>query len=598
LDRVFASAGLYATEPVTNARAWDGGGTNTHWSTRFNWNTVRNGTGGDPDSSPSTGNIAVFNTTVRNSLTTATLSGNVAVDGIEVINTDATQLFTDNVGDRNLTVGAAGINLKAGSGGLQIAENNTVNKKIRLLLAANQTWTNNSTGLFRLTSDSAPNINLYAFNLTLGGSGNFELTGRIAGTGSIVKTGNGKVTLHNSASSFTGPLSLLGGVWEARFFANVNTDSDLGKGSATSNPADLILGGGTLRHSFANVASTNRLFTLGSASARSGTLDSSAINPAHTLSFTSTGALAYGGSGVRTLELTGTNTGANRFAPVIADGTGGATSLVKSGTGRWVLEGTSTYTGTTSVKAGTLAVTGTLGTTAVTVASGATLAGNGRIGSSGSIVGSVDLTDGGRLVLDVAATPATQQALRINGNVLWSTSTVVEVRVPANVTSGSYTLLEWTGQTNRSLPSFEISHPDGAVTIEGKRLVFRYTPFTIWSAANGIRMRADAGNTVEARTNFFNYAFGLSPTAGGQGLLIDTTGLPTHGKISYTRRKPASSGLSYVHEYSTDLNAWQTFNPVTLVPNDGDPVESVTVELPPALRGLNRIFIRVRASEP
>jgi len=34
------------------------------------------------------------------------------------------------------------------------------------------------------------------------------------------------------------------------------------------------------------------------------------------------------------------------------------------------------------------------------------------------------------------------------------------------------------------------------------------------------------------------------------------------------------------------------------VTDGGDPVESVTVELPTAQRSLNRIFIRVRASAP
>jgi autotransporter-associated beta strand protein len=599
LDRVFASAGLYATEPVTNARAWDGGGTNTHWSTRFNWNTVRNGTGGEPESSPSTGNIAVFNTTGRNSPTTATLSGNVEVDGIEVINTDATQLFTDNLGDRNLNVGAAGIDLKAGSGGLKIAESNEPSKKIRLFLNANQTWTNNGTGVFRLTSDSAPNINLYAFNLTLGGSGNFDLTGRIAGTGSIVKTGNGKVTLHNSASSFTGPLSLLGGVWEAKTFANVNTDSDLGKGSATSNPADLILGGGTLRHSFANVASTDRRFTLGSASARSGTLDSSAIDPAHTLSFTSTGALAYGGTGVRPLTLTGTNTGDNRFSPGIANGTGGATSLVKSGSGRWVLAGTSTYTGTTSVNAGTLAITGTLGTTAVTVASGATLTGNGQIG------GSVTVASGGRLLLDVATTPAGQQALRFSGNLVLTAGNVVELKVPPLVTPGSYTLVTTAGITG-SLGSVQISGSAGKLRVVGNSIVFTFSQFARWCAQNAITGAAADVTTVEGRTNFFNYAFVLNPTGAGdgRGLHIDTAELPTLGQFSYNRRIPASSGISYVHEYSTDLNTWQTFTPVSLmtvmyVSIGGEhPYESATVILPVAQRSLNRIFIRVRASAP
>jgi autotransporter-associated beta strand protein len=604
LDTVFTAAGLYATTPPTNERAWDGGGVNTLWSTPANWNTHRNGTGSNPPAAPGADQRAVFNSPALNAATTVTLSGDVAIEGIEVINSGATRLFTDNVASRTLTLGAAGINLNAGSGGLQIAEGNVALKKISLVLAAPQTWTNNSTGSFQFTSDSAPNINLGAFTLTLAGSGNFELPGRIGGTGGILKTGTGRVTLHNAASSFTGPLSLLGGVWEAKTFANVNTDSDLGKGSATSNPADLILGGGTLRHSFANVASTNRLFTLGSANSSSGTLDSSAIDPAHTLSFTATGALAYGGSGSRTLTLTGTNTGDNVFSPGIGNGLGlgGVTSLVKSGTGRWVLAGTSAYTGTTSVNAGTLAITGTLGalgTTAVTVASGATLTGTGRIG------GSVTVASGGRLLLDVAASPTGQQALRVSGNLVLTAGNKVELTVPPFVAADSYTLVT-TGGITGSLGSVQISGPAGKLRVVGNSIVFTFSQFARWCAQNAITGAAADVTTVEGRTNFFNYAFVLNPTGAGdgRGLHIDTAELPTLGQFSYNRRIPASSGISYVHEYSTDLNTWQTFTPVSLmtvmyVSIGGEhPYESATVILPVAQRSLNRIFIRVRASAP
>ena len=54
-----------------------------------------------------------------------------------------------------------------------------------------------------------------------------------------------------------------------------------------------------------------------------------------------------------TLTLTGTNTGYNTLAPVIGDNSG-ATSLVKSGTGTWVLTGSNTFSGTTTINAGTL----------------------------------------------------------------------------------------------------------------------------------------------------------------------------------------------------------------------------------------------------
>jgi len=57
--------------------------------------------------------------------------------------------------------------------------------------------------------------------------------------------------------------------------------------------------------------------------------------------------------------LTGNNTGNNTLAPTLTDGTGGATSLNKSGVGTWVVSGANTYTGNTTVNAGTLAFSNT-----------------------------------------------------------------------------------------------------------------------------------------------------------------------------------------------------------------------------------------------
>ena len=59
----------------------------------------------------------------------------------------------------------------------------------------------------------------------------------------------------------------------------------------------------------------------------------------------------------RSLTLTGSNAGANTVSSILGNSSGGgALSLIKSGTGTWVLSGSNTYTGTTSVSAGTLAL--------------------------------------------------------------------------------------------------------------------------------------------------------------------------------------------------------------------------------------------------
>ncbi|MCX5724516.1 MAG: autotransporter-associated beta strand repeat-containing protein, partial [Nitrospirae bacterium] len=127
--------------------------------------------------------------------------------------------------------------------------------------------------------------------------------------------------------------------------ANGGSASNLG---ASSNVAsNLVLDGGTLQY-LGNAVSTDRLFTL---TQNGGALDASgsgAVNLANS------GNVAFSGSGARTLTLTGFNTGENTLAAGLGDGTGGATSLVKTGSGRWIVTGSTTHSGGTTVTAGTL----------------------------------------------------------------------------------------------------------------------------------------------------------------------------------------------------------------------------------------------------
>ncbi len=165
----------------------------------------------------------------------------------------------------------------------------------------------------------------------------------------ITKTGSGTLTLANTASTYTGVTTISGGTLAVSALVNGGFVSNIGQ--STSDAANLVLDGGTLRYTGGTVT-TDRLMTL---SPNGGSIDASGSG---TLSFGSTLDIAASATGNRTLTLTGTNTGFNGFSPKIIDPTSGATSLTKSGNGTWRLFNTHTYSGNTNVTGGSLYLIG------------------------------------------------------------------------------------------------------------------------------------------------------------------------------------------------------------------------------------------------
>jgi autotransporter-associated beta strand protein len=110
-----------------------------------------------------------------------------------------------------------------------------------------------------------------------------------------------------------------------------------------------------LQYTGNSATSSNRLFTIGTSGA---TLDASGTSGG-ALSFTGSGDIAFSSSAsLASLTLTGTGTGAaaGTLASVLADSGTGAniTSLIKAGTGTWIVSGNNTYKGQTTISAGTL----------------------------------------------------------------------------------------------------------------------------------------------------------------------------------------------------------------------------------------------------
>jgi autotransporter-associated beta strand protein len=146
----------------------------------------------------------------------------------------------------------------------------------------------------------------------------------------VLNSGTGNATFSGAVSAI-GPANSLGG-W------------------GSNDPANLVLNGGTLQYTGPAV-STARNFTLGTAAGSA--IDASGSGA---LTWTCNPTLS-GTDTARTFTLTGTNTDDNTFAGALGDNGAGATSLVKSGFGKWVLAGANTYTGDTIIEAGTLSIT-------------------------------------------------------------------------------------------------------------------------------------------------------------------------------------------------------------------------------------------------
>ncbi len=209
--------------------------------------------------------------------------------------------------------------------------------------------------------------------LTLAGSntGNNILAASIGNNGgslvSLTKSGGGTWRLTNAGSSYTGVTTISGGVLEASVLANGGSNSSIG--ASTSVGGNLVfLGGaafGSLRYvGSANVV-TNRAFQMANGAGGGANIDSSGVGtlsfntPATPLTFNTT-------NEVRSLVLSGTNTGANTFGKIIINnGASGPTSLTKSGVGTWILDQVNPYLGSTTVSGGklTIASTGTINST-------------------------------------------------------------------------------------------------------------------------------------------------------------------------------------------------------------------------------------------
>jgi len=205
---LFALANLI-TPALSHAATWDGGGTNSNWSTANNWN---------PNGAPAPGVALTFPGSA------AKLSNN--------------NDFPDLTGFQSLVFTAAnyilgGNDIQLSNGILSGQPSGTNQLELGVALSQSQSFNVQNAGTF-LTDNG--DIDLKTFALTFGGEGNWISNGTILGSGTIVKNGPGFLRLSGN-NTFSGGITVNGGSLQV----------DNGLGSGTGSGAVVIESGAELQ---------------------------------------------------------------------------------------------------------------------------------------------------------------------------------------------------------------------------------------------------------------------------------------------------------------------------------------------------------------
>ena len=356
-----ATAALTLAAAASQAQVnWTGSGTDDNWGTAANWSAPL----------AATGSTLAFSGTTR---TTSTNNFVTSVTGINFTNNGGTgQTGAFTLSGNSITLGGNITTTATTSGTL------TDTIALGVVLDGNRTITTNTSHNLQVTG-VVSQADATARNLIKAGAATLTMSGLNTFTGRLqINLGNVSVASIGiaGAASHTGSGSLiqLGNVGNSGSltYTGVGETSDkqfqVGSGTAAAND-----GGGTIN-----------------ANGTGGLIFSNAFFNAQ-----ATGTVA---TNARLLILSGTSTTTNEIQGVIRDNAGSgsgtrAVALTKSGTATWVLSGSNTYTGTTTVSAGTLTLNRSGGAIADT---GAVSIGDGTLQLNfDETIGSLTLTGTG-----------------------------------------------------------------------------------------------------------------------------------------------------------------------------------------------------------
>ncbi|EDY16999.1 autotransporter-associated beta strand repeat protein [Chthoniobacter flavus Ellin428] len=361
------------------------------------------------------GNGTLTLTNANNQAVTFTVGGNNASTTFNGALTGLGMLVKTGSGTLTLNNSESLAAITLAGGTLQIPASSLLSS------ASAITLTGGTLNLGSLTNNTVASVSLQSGSITsttgtLYSTSDYDIqsgsaSAILAGNVNLNKTTAGTVTL-TGANTYTGVTTITNGILSVSNLTAGGAASSIGTSSNAA--ANLVINGATLQYTNGHVGvtqPTDRLFTMGTAGA---TLDSSGGG---SIFFTNTGAVVLSGTNTaRTFTLSGTGIGG--FVPVIGDNGTGQTSLTKSGTGIWTLDGASTYTGVTTVNAGMLFVA---------LANGGTPS---SIGASSNAAANLVLQDGTNLKM-LAST--TDRLFTINGSVSLEADDSVQFTNPGTI---------------------------------------------------------------------------------------------------------------------------------------------------------------------